>query len=97
MYPKFFYKKTILFTNSRGKIPNWLWESMDLAEHLHFRMNKHLPKPRRHARRRHAKPMGAKPMVVVDFADDITRRIDVLTKSVEKAIQSKPFFRIYSK
>ena len=75
---------------------------MDLAEHLHFRMNKPLPKPRRHARRRHARrrharPMGAKPMVVVDFADDITRRIDVLTKSVEKAIQSKPFFRIYSK
>ena len=80
---------------------------MDLAEHLHFRMNKPLPKTRRHARRRHARrrharrrharPMGAKPMVVVDFADDITRRIDVLTKSVEKAIQSRPFFRIYSK
>ena len=67
---------------------------MDLAEVLHFRMNKPLAKPRRRHRHHGARlrPMGAKP-VDLDLTDDITKKIDVLIKKVEEAVKSKPFFQ----
>ena len=79
------FLKPFLLTNSKGIIPNWLLQSMDLAEIVQVRINN--PIPRRH---------GARPPII-ELADDITRKIEVLTESCVEEIQSKPFLRVYSK
>ena len=73
----------------RTIIPNWLLQSMDLPKLVQGRIDNSGPF--------HTFNFGGKIQAIHDSPDDIIRRIDVLTKTVEEALQSKPFLRIYSK
>ena len=71
-----------------GIIPNWLSKPMNQLVQVRF--DKPLRRRLRH-RHRH-RPIGVRQ----SSADDIISRIDVLTKAVKEAIQSKPFLRVYT-